>query len=255
MTARPLYQRVKDHILGRIESGAWSPGDLVSSESTLVRELGASRMTVNRALRELTQEGLLVRKQGRGTFVAEQQAAEFLELRSIAEEIRESGRRHDARLAHLAAETLDEDSAAAMELAPGSEIFHSVILHLADGAPLQVEDRLVNPACAPGYLEVDFEATTPNEHLMLAAPVDEVEHVVEAVLPEPKIRALLEVPASEPCLRLHRRTWSRGRVASRVTLTYPGGAHRFGTRFAYGRPTQIPMETHEPAGREPETTP
>ena len=252
MNARPLYQRVKDHILGRIESGAWSPGDLVSSESTLVRELGASRMTVNRALRELTQEGRLVREQGRGTFVAQRQSpSEFLELRSIAEEIRESGRRYGARLAHLGSASLDEEAAAAMELAPGAEVFHSVIVHLADGAPLQVEDRLVNPACAPGYLEVDFETTTPNEHLMQAAPLDEVEHIVEAVLPEPEIRRLLEVPASEPCLRLHRRTWSRGRVASRVTLTYPGGAHRFGTRFAYGRPMQI----QEPAVREPETTP
>ena len=246
MKPRPLYQQVKDHIVARIETGAWSPGDLVSSESTLVRQLGASRMTVNRALRELTQEGFLVREQGRGTFVAAQQPSEFLELRSIAEEIRESGRRYSARLAHLAQEELDDGAAAAMELAPGSQVFHSIIVHLADGAPLQVEDRLVNPACAPGYLKVDFETTTPNEHLMLAAPLDEVEHIVEAVLPEPAIRELLEVPATEPCLRLHRRTWSRGAVASRAILTYPGGAHRFGTRFAYGRPA---------ANRETETTP
>ena len=247
MSARPLYQQVKDHILGRIETGTWTPGDLVSSESTLVRELGASRMTVNRALRELTQEGLLVREQGRGTFVAERRPpADILELRSIAEEIRDSGRRHSARLVHLAAETAEPETAAAMDLAPGAEVFHSIILHRADGKPLQVEDRFVNPACAPDYLAVDFAATTPNEHLMAAAPLDEVEHVVEAVLPEEPIRRLLEVPAGEPCLRLHRRTWSRGAVASRAMLTYPGGAHRFGTRFAYGR---------RRAAETPETTP
>jgi GntR family histidine utilization transcriptional repressor len=242
MNARPLYQRVKDHILARIESGAWSPGDLVSSESALVRELGASRMTVNRALRELTQEGLLVREQGRGTFVAETAApSEFLELRNVADEIRESGRRYGARLVHLAPERVAAQLAAAMELSSGTEVFRSVIVHLADGVPLQVEDRLVNPACAPGYLEVDFATMTPNEYLMAVAPLDQVEHIVEAVLPEPAIRKLLDVGASEPCLRLQRRTWSRGAVASRAILTYPGSAHRFGTRFAYRRSTP-PLE-------------
>ncbi len=68
---------------------------------------------------------------------------------------------------------------------------------------------------------------------MEAAPLSEVEHVVEAVLPEAEVRELLEIRAGEPCLRLHRRTWSRGRVASSATLTYPGTAHRFSTRFTY----------------------
>jgi GntR family histidine utilization transcriptional repressor len=82
-------------------------------------------------------------------------------------------------------------------------------------------------------MDLDFAAVTPNQYLMEAAPLSEVEHVVEAVLPEADVRELLEIRAGEPCLRLHRRTWSRGRVASSATLTYPGTAHRFSTRFTY----------------------
>ena len=67
----PLYARVKQMIVQQIESGTWPPHHRVPSESELVAELGFSRMTINRALRELTAEGLLVRMQGVGTFVAE----------------------------------------------------------------------------------------------------------------------------------------------------------------------------------------
>ncbi|MCP5368777.1 MAG: GntR family transcriptional regulator, partial [Hyphomicrobiales bacterium] len=67
----PQYQRIKRHIMRLIDGGGLGPGDRVPSENALVRELGVSRMTVNRALRELTAAGLLVRVQGTGTFVAE----------------------------------------------------------------------------------------------------------------------------------------------------------------------------------------
>jgi DNA-binding GntR family transcriptional regulator len=67
----PLYARVKQMITQQIDNGSWPPHHRVPSESELVSELGFSRMTINRALRELTAEGLLVRMQGVGTFVAE----------------------------------------------------------------------------------------------------------------------------------------------------------------------------------------
>ena len=52
MPPRPLYQRIKDHVVGHIDAGDWRPGDRVPPESALVRQMGASRMTVNRAIRD-----------------------------------------------------------------------------------------------------------------------------------------------------------------------------------------------------------
>ena len=66
----PIYQRVKQAIVNQIRAGHWQPHQRVPSESELVAELGVSRMTINRALRELTSEGFLIRMQGVGTFVA-----------------------------------------------------------------------------------------------------------------------------------------------------------------------------------------
>ena len=56
-TPAPIYQRVKQAIVGQIRDGVWKPHQRVPSESELVNELGVSRMTINRALRELTNEG------------------------------------------------------------------------------------------------------------------------------------------------------------------------------------------------------
>lgn len=67
----PIYARVKAMVADKILCGEWRPNDRVPSETELVQQLGFSRMTINRALRELTAEGLLVRMQGVGTFVAE----------------------------------------------------------------------------------------------------------------------------------------------------------------------------------------
>jgi len=236
MTPVPLYQKIKDNILHRIGTGDLKPGDRIPSENALVDETGASRMTVHRALRELTQDGVLLRVQGTGTFVAEPvPAADLLELRNIAEDIRSGGKIHSSRVVRLCAEIADDTIALAMELAPGSRVFHSIIVHMSDGEPVQVEDRFVNPASAPDYLDVDFATETPNQHLMEVAPLNDVEHVVEAVIPDPWIRNLLEIGRGDPCLVLQRRTWSSGRVASFARLTHPGDKHRFGTRFSYGR--------------------
>ncbi|STR46286.1 Histidine utilization repressor [Klebsiella oxytoca] len=67
----PFYEKVKQAISEKIHSGVWRPHDRIPSEAELVAQFGFSRMTINRALRELTDEGLLVRLQGVGTFVAE----------------------------------------------------------------------------------------------------------------------------------------------------------------------------------------
>ena len=74
----PLYARVKQAITQKIRSGAWLPNAKLPSESELLAQLGVSRMTINRALRELTIEGLLVRMQGVGTFVAVPKELGFL---------------------------------------------------------------------------------------------------------------------------------------------------------------------------------
>ncbi len=228
----PRYSRVKRMITERIDSGEWQPRHRIPSESELVRDLGVSRMTINRALRELTLDGRLIRVQGVGTFVAEPKPISALfEVRNIADEIAARGHRHGAQVLTLKKEKASADIAQALGLRAGDPVFHSVLVHAEDDVPVQIEDRYVSPAAAPEYLEQDFTTQTPYVYLMAAAPISEAEHVIDAVHATPAERKLLKIEPNEPCLSLTRTTWSNGRHVSYSRLLYPGGRYRLRGKF------------------------
>ncbi|MGZ5202218.1 MAG: histidine utilization repressor [Telluria sp.] len=224
----PIFQRIKDYLLGEIASGRWKEGDMVPSEQALVRQFGVSRMTVNRAVRELTAEQVLTRRQGAGTYVAPRKyQATLVEIRNIADEIRSRGHAHRSTQRLLEQARAGDALAAQFELRPGTPLFHSIIVHFKDEVPLQVEDRWVNPACAPAYLEQDFSSITPNEHLMKAAPLAGATYSIEA-LPAPReVAAMLGIDSHAPCLVLKRKSLSGGHVASVVTMWHPGQLWQF----------------------------
>jgi GntR family histidine utilization transcriptional repressor len=224
----PIFQQIKEYLVGEIAAGRWKEGDVVPSEQALVRQFGVSRMTVNRAVRELTAEQVLTRRQGSGTFVAPQKyQATLVEIRNIADEVRARGHSHRSSLRLLESARATQPLALQFELAPGAPLFHSVIVHFENEAPIQVEDRWVNPACAPAYLEQDFATITPNEHLMAAAPLQGATYSIEA-LPAPReIADMLAIKARASCLVLRRTTTSLGKVASTVTMWHPGQLCQF----------------------------
>src|SRR5690606_10345817 len=154
-----------------------------------------------------------------GTFVAEQRPLfNLVELRNISYEIAERGQRHTARVALLTAETASNAIAPGLGLDPGAHAYHSLPVHVGACVTRQVEGRSINPASAMGYMEADFTAITPNEFMTRAAPATEVEHIVEAALPDARTRRLLKMAEGEPCLRLRRRTWSNAAIVSVATL-------------------------------------
>jgi GntR family histidine utilization transcriptional repressor len=231
-SAVPLYLQVKRHILDNIGSGKWAASARVPSESEIVKSFGISRMTANRALRELRDEGVLVRVAGVGSFVADAQArAHPLEIRGIADEIRRRGHRHRAEVIALERRGARGALAEDFHVAAGSELFFSSIVHYENALPVQLEDRYVSPRLAPDYLNVDFQRTTAHDYLIKVAPLQEAEHVLRAVMPDERTRKLLEMRRNEPCLFVNRRTWTFGSVASVAKLYYPGSRYEMSGRF------------------------
>lgn len=218
----PAYQLLKTIITEQINSGHWAAGETIPSENELANALGLSRMTVNRAIREMTLEGLLVRTRGVGTFVAEHKNSSALfEVRNIADEIAERGHTHSSRVL-LLEEVEVERVGRQLDPGLGQRVFHSVVLHYDDGVPIQLEERYVNAEAIPQYLDQDFTAVTPNAYLQTCTPITRGTHVVEAVLPHQEQAKYLAISASEACLRLTRTTWSGQTAITQVALLHPG---------------------------------
>lgn len=244
-TALPLYRQIKEEIAARIGSGRWAPGRRLPSENELVEMLGVSRMTINRALRELAGDGLLVRVHGVGTFVAERRRhASLVQLRDIADEIREAGRRHRLKVILLEEVVAPATVVERMVLARSVSVYHLKAVHYQDDEPIQYEDRYVNPAMAPHFVEADFSRMTATGYLVDLIKPDEMEHIVQAVLPDAAVARALGVARGEPCLKLSRRTWKGERVVTSVELTYPGNRYALGERYATDDYPPLRGDTH-----------
>lgn len=230
--AVPAFRQIKEYLLAEIHAGHWKEGDAIPSEQALARQFGVSRMTVNRAVRELTDEQVLSRVQGSGTYVAQQKyQATLVEIRSIAEEVRARGHVHRSELHLLERSKATDGLAKQFGVKAGHALFHSVIVHFENDVPIQVEDRWVNAVVAPEYMQQDFTHVTPNEYLMAAAPLQGVQYSIEAVAAPREIADMLRMAAKEACLVLHRKTLSKGQVASVATMWHPGERYRFAGSF------------------------
>ncbi|MGI9261278.1 MAG: histidine utilization repressor [Woeseiaceae bacterium] len=246
-TVTPRYRQVKELIIRRISSGELQPRDRVPSENELVDATGVSRMTANRALRELNDEGYVERIAGVGTFVADFKAASHvLEVRNIAAEIGRRGHAHTAIVLFSAEAPGGAAASAALNVATDAPLLCVRIVHQESGVPIQLEDRYVVPDFAPDFLRQDFRSTTPSAYLSSVSPLQEAEHVVRAQMPDATTKKNLEMGDEEPCLVVTRRTWAHGRPVSFARLYHPGS--RFELSGHYTPPGTKTSEKHPATG-------
>ncbi len=225
----PRYTIIKDHIIRRIDNRRWKAGDRVPSENELASEFEVSRMTARRALQELGEEGILVRTQGLGSFVADARPrSSMVEIHSIDQEITARGHQHRAQVMKLERLRADNNTALLLGLDDGAAIYHSVLVHWENDKPLQYEERFVNPRFAEGYLDQDFTHMTPSSYLSGISPLTEADQSIEAVSVDAAIAGSLKIKRSEPCLKVSRRTWCQRGIVNIANLIYPGSRYRLG---------------------------
>lgn len=225
----PKFTIIKQYICDNIESGQWPQHSKVPSENELAEQFSVSRMTARRALQELTEQGLLVRSQGAGTFVATfKSQSSLLEIKNIADEIQSRGHTHKSQQLVLKEANVDEEISILLNIKADEIVFYSEVLHFENDEPIQLEQRYVNSKLAPTYLEQNLNKVTPHEFLSSVAPLTEATHEVEAILANQDICQLLNINSTQPCLQVKRRTWSSQGVVSAAILTSPGSKYRLG---------------------------
>lgn len=223
---KPRYQQLKEMIIARISNGELRPSDRVPSENELVESMHVSRMTANRALRELTDEGFVERVAGRGTFVADYRArSHLLEVHNIADEIARRGHRHSAKVVRRSRQHARGEVARALHVEQGTDVFHLLLVHFENGVPIQVEDRHVLASFAPDCLAQDFKHVTPSAYFTGVSPLAEAEQVVRAAMPNAAVRRQLRLQHGEAVLVVLRRTWSGGRPVTIARLHHPGSRY------------------------------
>lgn len=150
---RPLYQQVKEIFVRRLVDGVWAPGAGLPSEGQLAAEIGVSQGTVRKALDELAAENLLVRRQGRGTFVAEHDERRI--LFQFFKLVHDDGERRFPDSTVLGVEQGGADAAeqAALALGPDGMVVRIRRLRALDGVPMILETLSLPQRCFPGLAE------------------------------------------------------------------------------------------------------
>ncbi len=241
----PAYQRIKNAILDNIHSGKWPAGNAISTEMALATEFGVSRMTVNRALKELSEERVLERRQGSGTFVAQQQFNHtFVEVRNIAEDLKSANRDYEAKVVSKRAVTaslLDDELRrkfgieettntpdTTLDNRSDTPVLYEVkIIHVADGQPIQFEERWVDAKKVPHFIDQDFTVVNTSDYLVAKIPLESGSYTIRALAAPIEVADALQIAPQSPTLVLRRQTYSAGQVVTFVKMWHAGDRYQF----------------------------
>ena len=231
MAETTTFREVMAEIVARITEGPWGPGTLLPGEVELAEEFGVSRTTMNRALREVSEQGCLDRRRKAGTRVrmAPIRQARF-EMPVVRSEIEKTGAVYRYALVSrevvLAPDWLRER----MGLNARAKVVHLLCLHFADGVAFQLEDRWINAGALPQAVDQDFSEVGPNEWLVATVPFSEVEISFLAEAADAKMVAHLDHALGDPVFCVERATWWQNAAVTLVRLAHRQG-YRMTTRY------------------------
>ena len=219
---RTGFREVKEEILTRIRDRTWGPGELLPGEIELSREFGCARATVNRAMRELAEEGVLERKRKAGTRVVQHPVrhARF-EIPIVRHEIEATGA--DYRYALVNSEVVEAPDwlRARMGLGGPAKVLHVQCMHYASSSPYQYEDRWINMAVVPKVRNADFTSISPNEWLVNEVPFSRAEFSFSAGAANEVVARFLEISESEPVFMAERITWLEDQPITFARMAHP----------------------------------
>ena len=232
--AQPLYQQLQRAIREAIETHGLAPEDALPAERQIAADLGISRITVRKALDGLVEEGLLVRRQGSGNFVAARIEKNFAKLTSFSEDMRARGRTPRSEWLRRSAGAVTPEEALTLKLSPGAPVYRFNRLRYADSVPMCLEFATISATCLPSLESVG----------------DSLYEALEAAGCRPvralqRLRALLLNPDQAKLLHAH--VGDAGLLVERVGFLRDGRAVEFCQSYFRGDTYDFVAELSSPS--------
>lgn len=218
------FREIKREVLSRIRSNIWAPGALLPSEVDLAAEFGCARATVSRAMRELSDEGILDRRRKAGTRVNASPVRQVrFEIPLVRTEIESTGARYRYALVSREVIVGPDWLRARLALPPGARMLHLECMHYADGVPFQFEDRWISLTTVPAAEAADFSLINPNEWLVQQVPFTDAEIRFSATAADKTLGRFLLVEPNSPVFTVDRTTWLSGDPVTNARLFFARG--------------------------------
>ena len=225
------FRDIKSDILAKITEGVWAPGAMVPNEIELSEQYGCARATVNRAMRELVEDGLIERRRKAGTRVRMTPVREArFSIPSLRAEIEGAGANYRYKLLEARKKPAPSWLGERFELPDGSPAMHVTCVHFADNRPYQYEDRWINFDVLPQVRDVDFSSVVPMEWLVATIPFSDVEISFSATSADQSLARHLQCAEGAPLFLTERATWWGGDAVTFVKLVFQSG-HKMTTRY------------------------
>jgi len=234
-SSTPLHKQIEGRLLERIHAGEFSAGSPLPSIEALAAEMAVSAMTVRQAIQSLSRKGLLITRQGKGTYLSGLKLdRDFRQVLSFSEEARARGEAPHNRLLELIARAATASESAALELEAGAPVYSLRRLRITDDLPLGIESATLVASLCPEFLTryCSEESLYDSLATLYSLRVSITDEVIEVGQADAASAALLEIPAGAPVFHFTRSSYlDDGRPIEFVRSIYRGDRYRITNRL------------------------
>lgn len=230
----PLYEQLKRSLLERIEEGHLQPGDRLPSEKELEAEFGVSRVTVRRALQDLSHEDRIIRVAGKGSFVLQPKIEPLTALTSFSENMRAQGYEPSYRDSKVSLVVPPPKVLSLLKMDDGQQALRIERLMLADAMPMAIQDAYIPHALLSDSANLITPEILNNISLYkileleIGLHLNRAEEWVDASQAQPEEAEMLRISEGDPILLIERLTFSQSeRPVEYVKLIFPAERYRY----------------------------
>lgn len=230
---KTLHQQIRYDIEQKILSGEWLPGFRIPYERELMAQYCCSRMTVNKAITSLAENGFVHRRRRAGSFVARPKLQSVvLDIPDIQSEVAERGLPYGFQLLSRRRRYAQCKKPEEAEFDANTPMLVLRCLHQASHHPFVLEERWINLDAVPEAEGLDFDDVSPERWFSEHVAWSEAQHRISAVAASGDQATLLNVEQGAACLLVERQTWRSGEGLSYVRQLFPGNSYNLVAQFA-----------------------